>query len=112
VCVFFKNCQHNCWRYIVHVRECVITNATACTLYTVHVSSCFVQKIEIKSLLTQLHEFQFVPKGYDCTRNQQSETKKKLPEAQTLHLFVFIRCLVEMYMFNVCAVLPIVITNF
>ena len=36
----------------------------------------------------------------------------KLPEAQTLHLFVFIRCLVEMYMYNVCAVLPIVITNF
>jgi hypothetical protein len=36
----------------------------------------------------------------------------KLPEAQTLHLFVFIRCLVEMYMYNGCAVLPIVITNF
>ena len=40
--------------------------------------------------------------------------QKKLHETQTLHLFVFIRCLVEihMYMYNVCAVLPIVITNF
>ena len=40
--------------------KCVITNATTCTLYTVHVSSCFVKKIEIKSLLTQLHVLNFI----------------------------------------------------
>jgi hypothetical protein len=55
-----ETCQQNCWWYIVHVRECVITNATTCTLYTVHVSSCFVQKMEIKSLLTQLHVLNFI----------------------------------------------------
>ena len=49
--------QQNFWWYIVHVRECVITNASTCTLYMYLV---VLQKIEIKSLLTQLHVLNFI----------------------------------------------------
>jgi len=37
-----ETCQQICWWYIVHVRECVITNATTCTLYMYMYSTMYL----------------------------------------------------------------------